>query len=178
MLQKSFSGGIVAANPAYLNMITGIYHLTKPCQVFIDGIFLKMGPSLQYMKFATYGFRWGIPSGGSDQLAFALLLHCCGANDAMRYYQMLDSDVISNLPLGDEKTFMLLEDDIRSFVARKKAIRNSKWGRFYWNLFGKFLFSEGFYADYVKPNMQYEDWWELRPSIYFGLQKQIPLELR
>jgi hypothetical protein len=158
-------------------MIIGIFHRTRPCEVFIDGIPLRMGPSLQYMKFATFGFRWGTPNGGAIQLAFALLLHVCGADDAMKYHQMFESDVISNLPLGEDKSFILWEEDIKNFVTRKKAIRKSKWGRLYWKLFGKFHFSENFYKEYVKTNMHYEDWWGLRPSIYFGLLKRIPLEI-
>ncbi len=156
-------------------MITGQWSHTKPCKVFIDGIPLRLGPSLQYTRETTFGFRWGIPCGGATQLAFALLLHCCGAEDAMKYYQMFESDVTSALPLGEGKIFTLWERDIRNFVARKKAIRKSKLGKLYWKVFGKLHFSEDFYNYYVKPNISYEDWWALRPSIYFGLRKQLPL---
>lgn len=147
-------------------MITGQWYYTKPCKVLIDGKPLRLGPSLQYMRASTFGFRWGIPCSGATQLAFALLLHCCGAEDAMKYYQMFQSDVTFYLPIGEDNLMVLWEDDIRSFVARKKALR-TKWGRLYWRIFGRFHFSEDFYETYVKSNIQYEDWFSLRPLLYF-----------
>ncbi len=151
-------------------MITGQYHFAKPCKVFIDGTPLRLGPSLQYIRASSYGFRWGICEEGATQLAFALLLHCCGAEDAINYFQMFQSDVTFYLPLSRTEQWVLFEDDIRYWVARKKALQSkSKWRIRYWNTIGRFcLFSEDFYNTYIKVNIPYEDWWSLRarPSIY------------
>lgn len=149
-------------------MITGIYHSIDPCEVYIDNQPLPLKPSLKYLNWSSYGFRWGFGCVGSTQFAFALLLHMCGAADAMKYFQMLSSDVIDNLPMGEGRSIMLREGDIKNFVARKKALHSkSKLKILYWNLFSKFIFSVDFYERYIKPNIQYEDWWSLRPFPVF-----------
>jgi hypothetical protein len=82
----------------------------------------------------------------------------------MKYFKMLASDVIYYMPLGEDKPLFLSENDIKNFVARKKALNSKSNLRIlYWKLFSKFIFSINFYDDYIKPNMQYEDWWSLRP---------------
>lgn len=131
------------------------YDTLQPCKVFIDGQELLLAPSLQYYQFSSYGFRWGFPCDGSWQLAFALLLHFCGAVDAQRYFIQFASEVINEIPIDFKLGSYLWADDIKNFVARKKAMR-SKWGRWYWKHFGKFHFSDDFYTQYIKPAESYE----------------------
>ncbi len=158
-------------------MVTGRYYSTRLCRVFIDGVPLRVGPSLKYMRWSYYGFRWGFPSDGASQLSFALLLYFCGEQDAMKYYQMFSSDVIYYLPINrKEETVLLFDNDIRNFVRRKKMIRNNKWGKLYWKLFDRFHFTPDFYEIYIKPNVRYEDWWSLRPSIYFAIRGKLARE--
>jgi hypothetical protein len=60
------------------------------------------------------------------------------------------------LPIKKDTTIFLWEGDINAYIARKKGIQTT-WGRRYWKVVERLLFSEDFYTNYVKPAKSYEE---------------------
>ncbi len=115
---------------------------------------LPLTPCLWYRQSSGKHFRWGYLGAEPRQLAFALLLQFCGAEDAIDYVTDLHKEVISKLP---RKDFILNSADITNYVKMKKT-QKIKIGRTFWKVVAKLritqlLFSDTFYeALYPNPD--------------------------
>jgi hypothetical protein len=114
----------------------------------LDNGFLPIAPSKKYIDFDAYQFNWGFEGMGTNQLAFALLLHFCGAEDAYLYHLAFKWDVLVHFKFNE--LLYLESDDVKTYVAWKKG-QQTKLGRLYWKLLGRWRFSDLFYSSFIFP---------------------------
>ena len=139
-------------------IIEGMYDRTI---VAIGHWALPLAPCLWYNQSSGKHFRWGYLGAEPRQLAFAFLLHYCGAEDAIEYVTDFHKEVISKLP---RKDFILHSEDIINYIKMKKA-QKQKIGRIFWKAAVKLritqlLFSDTFYeALYPDPeDIAWNEW--------------------
>lgn len=88
------------------NMIKGWIHQNEDMSqerfVTIHGNLLLPDDSQKVYNHSPDGFNWGYGGSGPAQLALAILMRFCKANEALRLHQMFKWDVIAKLPANKE----------------------------------------------------------------------------
>jgi len=82
--------------------------------VFIGEHQLDPEISLRLRNHSPDGFSWGYGGSGPGQLALALLLYYCRAEDALRHYQQFKFEVVARWPQTD---FSLSEQSVLAWLA-------------------------------------------------------------
>lgn len=94
-------------------------------QVTYDG--QPLDPCFALCNHSPTGFAWGYSGSGPAQLAFALAMHRLQDwSRAQRIYQLLKSEMVANLPFGQDWSFSLshLDEGIRQASALLLAVGN------------------------------------------------------
>lgn len=129
-------------------LILGVHNPNGVHEVRLLGGVLPLQPSLGYLNHRVSSFTWGYGGAGPSQLAFALLLHFCGAQDAFLYHNAFKCDVL--VYTDSHKDLSLNSEDIQAYVAMKKA-QQTKLGRLYWKFAARRRFSLQFYLNFIMP---------------------------
>ncbi len=143
-------------------LIFGVHNPNGANEIRLLGGTLPVAPSVQYMDYGVDGFTWGYGGAGPSQLAFALILHFCGAEEAFLYHNAFKKDVLMHT--DSHKDLYLDSEDVQAYVAMKKA-QQTKLGRLYWKFAAKNKFSQPFYFQFIMP-LEFKEWEPAEPLTF------------
>ena len=85
-----------------------------PRVVTLDGLPLRIDPSLRLRRHSLTGFEWGYGGSGPSQLALAILLEVTGPDTALRHYQQFKREIVAHL---SNERWAMPSSDVTAWLA-------------------------------------------------------------